>query len=190
MRPSSAPEVGGVGGGEGKKQCMFCFASVCFCVGLVCPVLQLECACVRGATLARSVSQVSVYCGYSPSPSITHIAVCVILMYPKYPVSVILPHIKYPLALPGRSRCASRTENRGREGRAWASSRASSSGNVPLQVQARSHKLKILTRSNASVLSRVSPFEAEALRSTIASSIRELCFSGIAVVAVLRTFPG
>jgi hypothetical protein len=57
----------------------------------------------------------------------------------------------------------------------------------PVQVQARAHELKILTRSNASVLS---PFEAEALRSTIASSIRELCFSGIAVVAVSRTFPG
>ena len=56
-----------------------------------------------------------------------------------------------------------------------------------MQVQARAHELKILTRSNTSVLS---PFEAEALRSTIASSIRELCFSGIAVVAVSRTFPG
>jgi hypothetical protein len=56
-----------------------------------------------------------------------------------------------------------------------------------LQVQVRAEQLKIETRHNNSVLS---PFEAEALRSTIASRIRELCLSGSPAVAVLRTFPG
>ena len=104
MRPSSAPEVGG--GVEEAMHVLFCICvDICVFLCGVCvsstPV-SVKCeACARrsdlGAALMHKYPYTADTCGYSPSSSITHTVVCVILMYPKYPVSAILPHIKYPL---------------------------------------------------------------------------------------------
>ena len=102
MRPSSAPEVGG--GVEEAMHVLFCICvDICVFLCGVCvsstPVSV--CVCLRrsdlGAALMHKYPYTADTCGYSPSSSITHTVVCVILMYPKYPVSAILPHIKYPL---------------------------------------------------------------------------------------------
>ena len=102
MRPSSTPEVGGEV--EEAMHDLFCICvDICVFLCGVCvsstPVSV--CVCVRrsdlGAALMHKYPYTADTCGYSPSSSITHTVVCVILMYPKYPVSAILPHIKYPL---------------------------------------------------------------------------------------------
>ena len=102
MRPSSAPEVGG--GVEEAMHVLFCICvDICvfLCGVCVSSTPASVCVCVRrsdlGAALMHKYPYTADTCGYSPSSSITHTVVCVILMYPKYPVSAILPHIKYPL---------------------------------------------------------------------------------------------